>query len=88
MWMAIGRERTNRVRDEVVNEPRNTDGKQAGPVALEDKPIGDSDVFHRIFLESIGLGHPESPNEHCCCRDHTKTREKGKSCQKSRSCIT
>ena len=50
-------------RDKVVNEPSKRDGEEVDPVALNDKPIWDSSVAHRILSVMRRILHVQPPNE-------------------------
>ena len=60
--------------DEVIHEPREGDGSESDPVALNDQPVGDLGILHRIALEPLGLLHINSPDEDGNGGDDTETK--------------
>ena len=65
-------EETDGVEDEVVNEPRGGDSKESDPVTLDDEPVGDLGVPHRIALEPLRFVHVYSPKKDGESRDEAK----------------
>lgn len=47
----------------VVDEPGDGQGSQLDPVALEDKPVGDLGVAHRVLLVGNGLDHKDTSDQ-------------------------
>jgi len=62
------------VDDEVVQEPSAGNGKESNPVTLEDQPVGDLGVLHRIALVPLRLVHIQSPNEDGESGNNTETK--------------
>jgi len=69
MW----RGETHGVDDEVVHEPRGGNRKEPDPVALDDQPVGNLGVLHRITLEPLGLVHVQPPKQDSKSGDYTET---------------
>lgn len=61
------------LRDEVVNEPGNGDGRQANPVPADDQEIRDLATDHGILLVPNGFLHAKSPDEHRKSRNDAKS---------------
>ena len=66
-------EETHGVYDEIVHEPRGGNCEESNPVALDDQPVGNLGVLHRITLEPFGLVHIPSPKQDGKSRDGTET---------------
>ena len=56
-------EETYRADDEIVHEPREGNSKESDPVALNDQPVGNLGVLHRIALEPVRLIHVQPPEQ-------------------------
>ena len=54
-------------RDEVVDEPSERDGHKADPVTLNNEPIRDSSVAHRILSVMRRIFHVQPPKEDGQC---------------------
>jgi len=67
-------EETHGVDDEIVHEPRGGNGKESNPVALDDQPVGNPGVLHRITLEPLGFVHVQPPNQDGKSGDDTETK--------------
>ena len=65
---------THRVSDKVVQEPRSGYSEQPDPIALEDQPVRDFGVPHRITPEPLGLFHIQPPNQDSEGGDDTQTK--------------
>ena len=63
-----------RVSDKVVQEPRSGNSEQSDPIALEDQPVRDFGVPHRITPEPLGLFHIQPPNQDSEGGDDTKSK--------------
>jgi hypothetical protein len=70
----MGGEETYGVYDEVVHEPRGGDSEEPDPVALDNQPVGNLRVLHRIALEPLGLLHVYPPEQDGECREGTETK--------------
>ena len=70
---ASGEGETYGVGDKVIEEPREGDRKESNPVALDDQPVRDLGVLHRIALEPLGLIHVQPPDEDGEGREDTET---------------
>lgn len=78
--MRNGGEKTYRINDKVVNKPRCGDGKESNPIALDDQPVGNLGVLHRIALESLRFIHVNPPNQDGESRDDTETKRETPDC--------
>ena len=67
-------EGTHRVDDEIVQEPRGGNCEESNPVALDDQPVGNLGVLHRITLEPFRLVHIQSPKHDCESGDCTEAK--------------
>jgi hypothetical protein len=67
-------EETYGVNNEVVQEPRGGNGKKPNPVTLDDQPVRDLGVLHRIASEPLWFLHVYSPNQDCESGDDTETK--------------
>ena len=65
---------TYRVDDEIIHEPRGGNSKESDPVALNDQPVGNLGVFHRIALEPVRLFHVQSPEQDGESGDETEAK--------------
>ena len=57
----VGKE-THWAEDKIVHKPREGDGGESNPVALNDQPVRDFCVLHGITSKSLGLFYVDSPN--------------------------
>lgn len=69
-----GERETYGVDDEVVDKPREGNSSEADPVALDDQPVGNLGVLHRIAFEPVRLIHVQSPNQDGKGGDDTETK--------------
>ena len=70
MW----KEETHGVDDEIVHKPRGGNCKESNPVTLDDQPVRNLGVPHRITLEPLGLVHVQPPNKDGKSGDDTETK--------------
>ena len=69
-----GGEETDRVKNEVINEPRSGNSSESNPVAFDDEPVGDLGVFHRIAFVPLRFVHIYSPNQDRESREDAKAK--------------
>ena len=60
------------LRDEVVDEPGNRDGRQVDPVTADDQKVGHLATNHGVLLVASGLLHAKTPDEDRKSRNDTK----------------
>jgi len=69
-----GRVQAEGVDDEVIDEPRGGDSEETTPITLDDQPIRDLGIPHRIALESLRFLHVQSPKQDSKSGDDTETK--------------